>query len=82
MNSNPNRIFTLLAVLLLAPVAIYAAAPTARPNILLILADDMGYGDPGCYNPQSKLATPNLDRLAREGMRFTDPALNSASTSD
>jgi len=44
----------------------------ARPNILLILADDLGYGDVGCYNDRAKVATPNIDRLAREGMRFTD----------
>jgi arylsulfatase A-like enzyme len=44
----------------------------ARPNIVFILADDLGYGDVGCYNPESKIATPNLDRLAAEGMRFTD----------
>ena len=43
-----------------------------KPNILLILADDLGYGDVGCYNPESKVPTPNLDRLAAEGMRFTD----------
>lgn len=43
-----------------------------RPNILLILADDLGYGDVGCYNPESKAPTPHLDRLARDGMRFTD----------
>jgi arylsulfatase A-like enzyme len=50
-----------------------AGAPIdARPNIVLILADDMGYGDPGCYNTQSKIPTPHIDRLAREGMRFTD----------
>ena len=48
-------------------------APAARPpNILVILADDLGYGDVGCYNAESKVPTPNLDRLAREGMRFTD----------
>ncbi|MCF7958891.1 MAG: arylsulfatase [Phycisphaerae bacterium] len=42
------------------------------PNILFILADDLGYGDVACYNPDSKIPTPNLDRLAAEGMRFTD----------
>ena len=48
------------------------AAP-AKPNILLILADDLGYGDVQCYNPtRGKISTPNLDRLASQGMRFTD----------
>jgi arylsulfatase A-like enzyme len=42
------------------------------PNVLLILVDDMGYGDPGCFNPQSKIRTPNIDAVAAEGMRFTD----------
>ena len=49
-----------------------AAAGAAKPHIVLLLVDDMGYGDPRCFNPQSKIATPNIDRLAREGMRFTD----------
>jgi arylsulfatase A len=43
-----------------------------RPNIVLILADDLGYGDPGCYNKASLIPTPNIDRLAAQGMRFTD----------
>ncbi|HJM63335.1 MAG TPA: sulfatase-like hydrolase/transferase, partial [Roseibacillus sp.] len=43
-----------------------------HPNILFILADDLGYGDVSCYNPQSKVRTPNLDRLAKEGLLFTD----------
>lgn len=43
-----------------------------KPNIIYILADDMGYGDLGCNNPASKIPTPNLDRLAKQGMRFTD----------
>ena len=43
-----------------------------EPNIVYILADDMGYGDMGCNNPESKIPTPNLDRLAAHGMRFTD----------
>ncbi|MBL9138132.1 MAG: arylsulfatase [Verrucomicrobiales bacterium] len=42
------------------------------PHILVMLVDDMGYGDPGCYNPASKISTPNIDRLAAEGLRFTD----------
>jgi arylsulfatase A-like enzyme len=44
---------------------------TAQPNILFILADDLGYGDVGCYG-QTKIKTPNIDKLAAEGMRFTD----------
>lgn len=47
-----------------------AAAP-AKPNIIFILADDLGYGDVSCYG-QKKFSTPNIDRLAAEGMRFTD----------
>ena len=61
---------------LLAPLAWLHAADApqekTRPNIVLILADDLGYGDVGCYNARSKVPTPNLDRLAGEGMRFTD----------
>ena len=49
-----------------------APRPGNKPNIILILADDLGYGDVGCYNSESKVPTPNLDQLAREGMRFTD----------
>jgi arylsulfatase A len=52
-----------------------AAEPEAKrttPNILLILVDDMGYGDPQCFNPESRLKTPAIDRLAREGLMFRD----------
>ncbi|HPO07565.1 MAG TPA: arylsulfatase [bacterium] len=50
-----------------------AAKPKGRlPNIVLILADDMGFGDLACENPESKIPTPHLDRLATEGIRFTD----------
>ena len=44
----------------------------SQPNIVYILADDMGYGDMGCNNPDSRIPTPNLDALAERGMRFTD----------
>jgi arylsulfatase A-like enzyme len=59
------------AVVLLLMLA--GPLPAAEsPNVLLILADDLGYGDVQCYNAQAKVATPNIDRLAREGMRFTN----------
>jgi arylsulfatase A-like enzyme len=48
------------------------ADAAARPNFVVILADDLGWGDAHCYNPSSRIPTPNLDRLASQGMRFTD----------
>ncbi len=57
-------------------LAAQAAQPPSgrfgRPNIVYILADDMGYGDPGCQSPASKVPTPHLDGLAGQGIRFTD----------
>ena len=44
----------------------------SHPNIVIILADDMGYGDPGAYNPDSKIPTPYMDQIANEGIRFMD----------
>ncbi len=55
--------------LLLGALSSFAAE---KPNIVFIYADDLGYGDVACYNPESKVPTPNLDRLAKEGIRFTD----------
>src|SRR5688572_14691341 len=57
------------AAMLAAP-GVFAQAP-AKPNIVLILADDLGYGDLGCYGATEGI-TPNIDRLAAEGRRFTD----------
>ena len=51
---------------------------TKLPNIVVILADDMGYGDVQAYNPESKIATPNINSLAEEGMKFTDAHTNSS----
>jgi arylsulfatase A-like enzyme len=64
---------TACLLVLSAPVdAAEGAKSPSPPNIVLILADDLGYGDLGCYNSDSKIPTPHLDQLAREGMRFTD----------
>ena len=49
-----------------------AADAPPLPNIVIILVDDMGYGDAGCYNPDSKIITSTIDALAADGMRFTD----------
>lgn len=53
-----------------APSMMAKPAKSARPNIIYIMCDDMGYGDLGCYG-QPYISTPNIDRMAREGMRFT-----------
>ncbi len=63
-------------LLLLATAASLLAAD--KPNIIFIMADDQGYGDASCYNPNSKILTPGLDRIAKEGMRFTDAHSGSA----
>lgn len=74
MNDHPQIQWSGFAVALLALGLVltgFAATPS-RPNILVIYTDDQGYGDMSALNPQSKIATPNLDRLAREGLTFTD----------
>ena len=69
-----------LAISLLAPLAAQAAygakkvkttVDPNRPNVIIILADDLGYGDLGCYGAKN-VKTPNVDRLASQGIRFTD----------
>lgn len=67
------RFFAVVCVLSqLLSAQILVAESSPRPNIVFIMVDDMGYGDLGCYNRESKIPTPNIDRLAGQGMRFTD----------
>ena len=61
-----------LAILAVPSGAQEGGAAAPRPNVVLILADDMGYGDVRALNPTSKIPTPNLDRLAAEGLTLTD----------
>ncbi len=61
----------LVAVTIAGTFTVEASAERQRPNIVIILLDDVGYGDLGCYGCKD-IATPNIDRLADEGLRFTD----------
>lgn len=63
--------FLLIALALVLVSNCVSAADGRKPNVIFILADDLGYGDLGCYG-QKRIRTPNIDRLAREGMRLTD----------
>ncbi|RQP15244.1 MAG: arylsulfatase [Parapedobacter sp.] len=61
--------YTLTVLLTVCWILGLAQSPVSKPNIVFILADDLGYGDLGCYG-QEKIKTPNIDRLAKEGMQF------------
>src|SRR5262245_28127293 len=63
-----NLIITALMTICAGPA--YAETPARKPNIIFILADDLGYGELGCYG-QTRIKTPNLDQLAARGLRFT-----------
>ena len=65
-----SRTLALSLAVAILPGSAYAQDTTARPNVVVILADDLGYGDLGCYG-HPVIKTPNLDRLAQQGMRFT-----------
>ena len=70
--SGPRLLFSTAMCLLLVGTThgIAQAAPTSTPNIVIMLADDMGYGDLGCYG-SDVVKTPHLDNLAEDGVRFT-----------
>src|SRR5579883_2700072 len=69
---NRRNLLTALGIaFLLVASNPLAAADPAKPNLVLILMDDMGYGDIHPFNPKTKNRTPNLDRMAREGMKLT-----------
>ena len=67
---HAKAMLTLLLAVLFAHATTVLAGES--PHIVVILVDDMGFGDPGCYNRDSKISTPSIDGLARDGMRFTD----------
>jgi len=71
-------LFLLCSALLGASAIAAPKTGSANPNIVFILADDLGHGDVACQNPRSKIRTPNLDRLASQGMRFVDAHAPSA----
>ncbi len=73
MNSKPTAIFILLATLgtFIGVHPVSAESGISKPNIVLIFADDLGFGDLSCYGA-TKIQTPNIDRLATAGMKFTD----------
>lgn len=68
MNILSRSVLPLLVAILVGT----ASSDAATPNIVILYADDMGYGDLAIQNPETRIPTPNLDRLAREEMRFTD----------
>lgn len=72
------RILSCASVLVLSVFGVQSAgASTAKPNVIYILADDLGFGDLGCYG-QTKFQTPNIDKLADDGLRFTQHYSGSA----
>lgn len=75
---NPMTDFLHLSGLMVLLASPLVAAPAAKMNVLILYADDLGYGDLTCYNADSKIPTPHLDRLAKQGLRFMDAHSSSA----
>ena len=64
--------FVSLAALLVGCLSLPTlnAQQTSRPNVILVMADDLGWGDPQCFNAESPIETPNLDEMSRRGIKF------------
>ncbi len=71
MRTQSIVVLSSLALLASTVPAACPAETVVKPNIVPILADDLGYGELGCYG-QKKIKTPHIDRMAAEGMRFTN----------
>ena len=78
LNKFPSIPAAVAAIVALASCAAPPPEPAPRTNIIFLMADDMGYGDPGSFNEGSKIPTPFMDELAAAGMRFTDAHSGSA----
>jgi arylsulfatase A len=66
------RLILAISFMLVGAIRSPSCLADSKPNVILILADDMGIGDPHCYNVHSRIETPNIDRLANQGVMFTD----------
>src|SRR5688572_27022400 len=71
VNGMTRSLLFCAVVIAVATNAAFGAGAIARPNVVFIMSDDIGYGDLGCYGAQ-RVKTPHLDRIAKEGLRFTD----------
>lgn len=68
-----NKLITISSALFVA-----TAVKAQSPNVILILADDLGYGDISAFNPKSQIHTPHIDNLTQDGITFTDAHSSSA----
>ncbi len=78
LSQKHRLLFVLFSVLLFSACQNAEEAAPQKPNVIIVLADDLGYGDIGAFNPQSMIKTPFIDQIAAEGMMFTDAHTTSA----
>ena len=68
--NKPVYLFLFLFIFFI--ISCHQNSESAAPNIIYVLADDLGFGDLGAFNQEGKIKTPHLDQIARQGMIFTD----------